>query len=121
MGSRTPTAYIDDRNQTVALALPAQTEVSSARAEFRAFAVGTDYVIGAFAPSSGGLILFGRNRVEPLSALPPMRFEMLASLANEMASGNQNNAAVSALYGLQNEVARYESFVEQWRPVRPIP
>jgi hypothetical protein len=78
--SAVPEAFIDEQSQTVALVIPARTDAVSLDGSFRAFAIASDYLLGAFAPAGGGLVLLGRNRMETLSALPPMRFETVMSV-----------------------------------------
>jgi hypothetical protein len=82
--SKKSTAFIDTASESVAMAIPAKSDPEEMRGVFREFAVTTDYLVGAFVRSEGGVVLLGRNRVEPLDVLPPMRHETLVSLASAL-------------------------------------
>jgi hypothetical protein len=65
----------------IALVARPRSTLSDLRASFRRFAISSDLLLGAVKPKSGGLILLGRRRQEPLSVLPPLRFEMFEAFA----------------------------------------
>jgi len=83
-GFKAPSTLINPKAGVVMLAIPASTRVSDLRAEFRRFAVASDYLIGSIRPKRGGLLMFGRSRSESLAVLPPLRFETLQSLAESL-------------------------------------
>ncbi len=79
-----PSTLVNPNSGIVMLVIPPGTRLTDVRAEFRKFAVASDYLVGALKPKRGGLLMFGRSRSESLAVLPPLRFETLQSLAESL-------------------------------------
>ena len=82
---KTPKVYVRSDGLLVALAIPQKTGLLSLPPHFRRFSVASDLILGAF-QSNGTTWILGRSRQLPLTTLPPLRFETLASFLRERTS-----------------------------------
>ncbi len=74
-------AYRSADDTLVALVLPRNATVVTGRGDFRRFALESDLLVAAVRTPGKSLVLLGRKRQQPLSDLPPLRFETFAALA----------------------------------------
>lgn len=82
--------------------IPRNQDLAKYRAEARQFFLDSDLIIGAVA-NNQQLAIIGRERVEPLLRLPPLRFETVLTLAAEKnvelaQSYERNNVFAGKLY-----------------------
>jgi hypothetical protein len=79
--TESPTGVFHSGGLVALIAPRGVTKMPDLAADFRRFAVATDFIVGATGSKNGSLLLFGRSRQIPLSTLPPLRFETLTSFA----------------------------------------
>ena len=76
---REPAVYARADKTLILLVVPPKIQLAALAGTFRRFAVASDLLVGAYQAKSGATILAARARQLPFIALPPLRFETLAS------------------------------------------
>lgn len=61
--------------------IPKGTDIDACRADMRRFALDSDLILGAVKVADKGVVIVGRERVVPITVLPPLRGETIALLA----------------------------------------